>query len=108
MSKSFESKTIKGHPLYNNSAENQRKRLLDQFAITPRMTVQQIVKILGILAPPARVKELRELGHSIKTIWVKEDDANGVTHHVGLYVYCGLKKNARKNGFLRVIKGGAK
>lgn len=76
-------------PLYDNSAETQRTRILCDFRnICPRLTTIEI-RDEGILHPPGRIKEMREQGHCILTHWVRRPDANAVMHRVGMYIYFG-------------------
>lgn len=67
------------------SADAQRARLLDRLRIGPVSTIEAR-RSLEILAPAARVMELRAMGHSIDTVWTHEQTDTGVSHRVGLYV----------------------
>jgi len=51
-----------------------------------RITTLQARNDLGIMHPAARIQELREAGHNIKTYWQLEADATGTQHKQGLYV----------------------
>jgi hypothetical protein len=44
---------------------------------------------LEILAPAARIFELRRMGYRIDTIWVTEETETGIPHRVALYVLIG-------------------
>ncbi len=82
---------LKNKQLYCNSAKSQRARLLKFFETCPRISTIEARQKLGILSPPARILELR-LRYSIDTVWIKEPDANGVLHRVGLYIFKGKRK----------------
>ena len=43
-------------------------------------------RYLDIYYPPARIKELREEGHSIRTQWMIITTETGDDHRIGLYV----------------------
>lgn len=67
------------------SAAAQRLRLLDALRIAPVSTLEAR-RNLDILMPAARVRELRLLGHVIKTYWSKEATECGRLHRVARYV----------------------
>jgi membrane carboxypeptidase/penicillin-binding protein len=70
----------------DNSAHNQRLKLLDYLLEHGSITTQQARELLDIYFPPARIKELRQAGYLINTLresWVSE---YGITHSIGRYV----------------------
>lgn len=77
---------------YDNSLCSQRARLLKFLEGNGKISTMKAREVLGILHPCGRSKELRAQGHRIETHWIKEADANGVFHRVGLYVYQGINK----------------
>lgn len=79
--------------LHDSSANAQRSRLLERLHAGPVDTITAR-RELNILMPAARVKELRELGHPIKTHRTTLTDDHGRTHHgVALY-YLGTLAEA--------------
>lgn len=79
-------------PPYNNSASTQRKRIFRYLEKNHKLSTMEAREQLGILHPCGRVMELRRKGYRIDTHWIKEPDANGVLHRVGLYIYKGRKE----------------
>lgn len=79
---------------YDNSAKSQRQRLLDYFKNNkPFISTSEIRKELGIMAPAARIFELRHnQGLEITCDRIKELDQNGVTHWMGLYTLLSTTK----------------
>lgn len=79
--------------LNDTSADAQRARMLARVQAGPVDTITAR-RELNILMPAARVKELRELGHPIKTHRITLTDDHGRTHHgVALY-YLGTLAEA--------------
>ena len=76
------------HKDSGNSAEAQRARLLDALRIGP-VTTLEARRELDIMAPAARVMELRGLGHQIATIWARQPTHCGKLHRVARYVLTG-------------------
>lgn len=66
------------------SAAAQRARLLDRLHIGPVSTLEARRK-LEILAPAARVFELKAQGYKVEKVWIKEETEGGVFHRVALY-----------------------
>lgn len=64
----------------DTSAGAERARLLAQVQQTGSVTTIAARSDLNIMMPAARVKELRELGHPIKTHRVTMTDDHGRTH----------------------------
>ncbi len=72
-------------PLNDTTAEAQRARLLERLQLGPVDTIKARSE-LNIMMPAARIKELREAGHAIKTYRLTLTDDHGRTHHgVALY-----------------------
>ncbi|ARS48388.1 hypothetical protein CXP40_12045 [Pseudomonas sp. YY-1] len=72
-------------PLNDTTAEAQRARLLERLQREPVSTIVARGE-MNIMMPAARVKELREAGHPIKTHRITSTDERGRTHHgVALY-----------------------
>ena len=69
----------------DNSAESQRKRLLSHLYHAPLTTLQARER-LDIMAPAARVMELRKRGHDIKTVWTWDLSPSGKAHRVARYI----------------------
>ena len=66
-------------------AEAQRSRVLDALRTGPKSTIQ-LRRDWDVLAPAARVLELRRLGYEILTHWIDEPTECGLLHRVALYV----------------------
>lgn len=77
--------TKKKTPLHDTAAEAQRARLLERLQNAPIDTITAR-RELNLLMPAARVKELREAGHPIKTHRITAKDEQGRTHH-GIALY---------------------
>ncbi|MEH6365558.1 MULTISPECIES: helix-turn-helix domain-containing protein [Pseudomonas] len=76
----------KNSHLNNTSVHAQRARLLERFHQVGSVTTIAARNDLNIMMPAARVKELRELGHPIKTHRITMTDEQGRTHQgVALY-----------------------
>jgi len=70
-----------------NSAEAQRQRLMDWLRVHRMIDTLAARRDLDILAPAARVHELRHrYGHRIDLVWVKRSTDSGKFHRVALYV----------------------
>lgn len=67
-----------------NSRAAQRRRLLLALRSAPVSTLTAR-KELDILHPAGRIKELREQGFDIHTLWQWEPTDSGKQHRVGLY-----------------------
>lgn len=71
----------------SNSAQDQRKRLLDYLISRGSIDTITARRELDILCPAARVLELRHrFGHSIDTVRTKQPTDCGKLHTVALYV----------------------
>jgi hypothetical protein len=74
----------------SNSVEAQRQRLLVWFMAHGMISTLTARRDLDILAPAARVHELRHrYGHRIDLVWVNEPTDCGKLHRVGQYVLQG-------------------
>jgi len=75
----------KTHNPNNTSASAQRVRLLERLHLGPVDTITARHD-LNLMMPAARIKELRNAGHSIKTQRITLTDEHGRTHRgVALY-----------------------
>ena len=75
----------KTHNPNNTSASAQRVRLLKRLHLGPVDTITARHD-LNLMMPAARIKELRNAGHSIKTQRITLTDEHGRTHRgVALY-----------------------
>ena len=72
-------------PHGSNSAAAQRLRALDMLRTGPKSTIQ-LRRDGDILAPAARVLELKNRGFDIMTQWVRQATDCGKLHRVALYV----------------------
>ena len=78
---------------YDTSAKTQRANILRYFrTVKPTLTVGEAREELGIMAPPARIYELRQQGWHIETIYIREPDSLGIIHRNGLYIFKGRKQ----------------
>ncbi len=80
-----ESKTTK--PNFNdNSAFNQRLKLLDYLLEHGSITSSEAREKLDIYYPPARIFELRQAGYLINTVWDNWTSEHGIKHRIARYV----------------------
>lgn len=70
----------------DNGVFNQRLKLLDYLLEHGSITTQKARELLDIYYPPARIKELRQAGYQIKTLWHTWTSGFGIKHRVGEYV----------------------
>lgn len=68
-----------------NDAAAQRRRALDLLRSGPKSTIQ-LRRDADILAPAARILELKRRGFDILTHWVHHATDSGKLHRVALYV----------------------
>lgn len=74
-------------PNFNdNSAFNQRLKLLDYLLEHDSITTQKAREHLDIYYPPARAEELREAGYLINTVWDSWTSEYGIKHRIARYV----------------------
>lgn len=69
----------------DNCTAAQRKRLIDALQVGPITTIEAR-KNLDIMMPASRIKELREIGYTIDTLWTQQETEAGQIHRVALYV----------------------
>lgn len=70
----------------DNSAHNQRIKLLDYLLEHGSVTTSEAREKLDIMSPAARIKELRESGYIIHTVWERWTSEHGIKHRIGRYV----------------------
>jgi hypothetical protein len=80
-------KTITGE-FKGSSNKTQCARLLEALARYP-ITTFEAMRYLDVYHCPARVLDLRKLGHDITTHWQTVETESGESHRVGLYVLQG-------------------
>lgn len=81
--------------IHDTSGSAQRARLLTRLHLGP-IDTSTARSELNIMMPAARVKELRDQGHPIKTHRITTTDEQGRTHHgVALY-YIGALPSDRE------------
>jgi Helix-turn-helix domain len=68
-----------------SSNKTQCARLLEALARYP-ITTFEAMRYLDVYHCPARVLDLRKLGHDITTHWQTVETESGESHRVGLYV----------------------
>lgn len=66
-------------------ADTQKHRTLIALRQFP-LTTFDLSRGLDVYYPPARIKELRDDGHKILTLWRSVITEAGIKHRVGLYV----------------------
>jgi len=69
------------------SRETQRERLRAGFRLFPMISTQEARDYLDILHPAGRVKELREEGQNILTLWTTVETDGGCKHRVADYLW---------------------
>ena len=80
-----DTKTTK--PNFNdNSAFNQRLKLLDYLLEHNSITSSEAREKLDIYYPPARIFELRQAGYLINTVWDNWTSEHGIKHRIARYV----------------------
>lgn len=74
-------------PNFNdNSAHNQCLKLLDWLLEKGSITTDQAREHLDVMHPAGRIKELREAGYLIITVWITWISDFGIKHRVAKYV----------------------
>lgn len=66
-------------------ADTQRRLIFAALEQWPTISTLEARQVLDILHPAGRIKELRDEGHTILTLWADEWTEAGVLHRVGLY-----------------------
>lgn len=69
-----------------NDSATQRRRLMEAFRRGWSISTFEAMRYLDIYFPPARIKELRNLGEKIKTHWINVLTESGDRHNIGMYV----------------------
>ncbi len=70
----------------DNSALNQRLKLLDYLLEHGSISTSEARDKLDIYYPPARAFELKRDGYQIVTIWNSWTSEHGIKHRIGRYV----------------------
>lgn len=70
----------------DNSAFNQRLKLLDWLFERNSITSNEARERLDVYYPPARIFELRQAGYLIVTIWDNWTSEYGIKHRIARYV----------------------
>lgn len=70
----------------DNSALNQRIKLLDYLQEHGSITTSEAREKLDIYYPPARAFELKRDGYLITTVWQSWVSEYGIKHRIGRYV----------------------
>lgn len=70
----------------DNSVYNQRLKLLDYLLEHNSINSQNARTLLDIYNPPARIKELRQAGYLINTVWDSWTSDNAIKHRIARYV----------------------
>ena len=70
-----------------NASETQRDRLRAAFEIFPMISTREARDHLDILHPAGRVKELRDDGFNIITLWTTVESEGGAKHRVADYLW---------------------
>ena len=74
-------------PNFNdNSAHNQRLKLLDWLLEKGSITSSEARERLDVYYPPARIFELRQAGYLIVTIWDNWTSEHGIKHRIARWV----------------------
>lgn len=81
----LKNKTIKPN-LTDNSAFNQRLKLLDYLLERGSITSAEAREKLDIYYPPARIFTLRQNGYLINTIWDSWTSEHDIKHRIARYV----------------------
>ena len=69
----------------DNSAQNQRLKLLDYLLEHNSITTKEAQEKLGIYYSPARKYELKKAGYQFHLSWVVWYDEHGIKHRIGKY-----------------------
>jgi polyhydroxyalkanoate synthesis regulator phasin len=70
----------------DNSAHNQRAKLLDYLIEHGSITTSEARELLDVMSPAARVLELKARGYLIVTIWDNWTSDHNIKHRIGRYV----------------------
>lgn len=94
--KATQKSSHKVNQLNNTSITAQQARILAQlqFVGSLGLTTIFIRDELNCLHPPGRIRELREQGYIIQTLWTTTDDHCGRRHRVARYVLVCSQRSA--------------
>lgn len=70
----------------DNSAFNQRLKLLDWLFESGSITTSEAREHLDIMSPAPRIMELKRAGYSIVTIWDNWTSDHNIKHRIARYV----------------------
>ncbi|WP_036308017.1 helix-turn-helix domain-containing protein [Methylophilus sp. 5] len=70
----------------DNSAHNQRLKILDWLFEKDSITTAQAREYLDVMSPAPRIMELRRAGYQIVTFWDNWTSEHGIKHRIGRYV----------------------
>lgn len=74
-------------PKFNdNSAHNQRLKILDWLFEKGSITTAQAREYLDVMSPAPRIMELRKADYKIVTFWDNWTSEHGIKHRIGRYV----------------------
>lgn len=94
MKKTSAPKDARSENFNDTSAEAQRSRILEALREAPGgLTTLECREVYNVLHPAGRIKELRDVGHEILTLWEKQDDSHGRPHRIARYV---LRKESQE------------
>lgn len=79
-----------------NDTETQASRTLDGLKTFDSLTTQDLRHDLDIMHPAGRIRELRNHGYDIKTVWENYPTACGKIHRMARYVYMGKMEIAAR------------
>jgi hypothetical protein len=86
----------------NNSAYNQRLKILDWLFEKNSITTAQAREYLDVMSPAPRIMELRKAGYLIVTVWDYWTSDYGIKHRIGRYVL--LQKEPLENVYLAEVR----
>lgn len=75
-----------GSKFTDNSARNQRAKLLNWLIKNGSITTAQARKDLDVYYPPSRIMELRRQGVEINLVWDDWTSEHGIKHRIGRYI----------------------
>jgi hypothetical protein len=79
--------TTKRKPKFtDNSAQNQRLKILDWLFERTCITTAQARERLDIMHPAGRIKELKLAGYLIATVWDSWTSEHNIKHRIARYV----------------------
>ncbi len=81
------------HP---NSLYAQRHRIMEWFKTCNRLTTEQARRLIDVMHPAGRIKELRARGFEILTMWENYPTDCGELHRMACYVFMGMRGRDEK------------